>query len=194
MGETRLWYAFLLLGIGLISYRRWRYRWIPSLIGTMAAVFCITNILRPEMHDSTLMPALQSIWFVPHVVAYMIAYATLGIAFALSLAGLFTRNRSYLNDIDNLVYLGVGLLTLGMLTGMVWAKEAWGDFWNWDPKETWAAITWCAYLAYIHLRIKGNTPQWLLHLNIVVAFTLLQMCWYGYKWLPASQNSLHIYN
>ena len=54
---------------------------------------------------------------------------------------------------DNLTYVGLAFMTLGMLTGAIWAKEAWGHYWAWDPKETWAAATWFAYLAYIHFRL-----------------------------------------
>ena len=54
---------------------------------------------------------------------------------------------------DNLVYVGMAFLTIGMLFGALWAKEAWGHYWNWDPKETWAAATWLGYLIYIHYRL-----------------------------------------
>ena len=53
---------------------------------------------------------------------------------------------------DNLAYVGLSFMTLGMLMGALWAKEAWGHYWSWDPKETWAAITWLAYLVYVHYR------------------------------------------
>ena len=57
---------------------------------------------------------------------------------------------------DNLVYAGVAFLSIGMLLGSLWAKEAWGNYWSWDPKETWAVITWMGYLIYIHLRLCGQ--------------------------------------
>ena len=53
---------------------------------------------------------------------------------------------------DTLVRIGWGFLTMGMVMGSLWAKQAWGDFWTWDPKETWAAATWLSYLLYLHLR------------------------------------------
>ena len=49
-----------------------------------------------------------------------------------------------------IVAFGFPFLTLGMITGAVWAKKAWGDYWSWDPKETWSLITWLAYLVYLH--------------------------------------------
>lgn len=53
---------------------------------------------------------------------------------------------------DNLVYIGTAFLTLGLLFGALWAKEAWGHYWTWDPKETWAFLTWIGYILYIHYR------------------------------------------
>lgn len=195
LGETRLWYALFVLLAGLLTHARWRYRWILLCALVMAAVFTLLNLLRPEIHDQTLMPALQSPWFVPHVTVYMFSYAVLGCAFLLALAGLRGRTERYLATADSLVYVGVAFLTFGMLSGALWAKEAWGNYWSWDPKETWAAVTWAVYLIYIHLRLAGGQRHlrlacWLL----VGGFACLQMCWYGVNYLPAAQHSLHVYS
>jgi len=96
---------------------------------------------------------------------------------------------------DNLVYVGLSFMTFGMLFGALWAKEAWGHYWAWDPKETWAAVTWFAYLVYVHARRlpKANT-KWLL-VWLIVAFVLLQMCWWGINYLPSAQGaSVHTYS
>ena len=71
MGETRLWYSFFAGISGLFTYLRWRYKWILSFSTVLSTVFIILNIARPEIHDQTLMPALQSGWFIPHVTVYM---------------------------------------------------------------------------------------------------------------------------
>lgn len=194
MGETRLWYSLFVMIAGLLVYRRWGFRWVLLFTTVMASVFCLINILKPEIHDETLVPALQSVYFVPHVVAYMCAYGILACAFLLAVAGLGNRQHEMLESIDNLVYIGTGLLFIGLLTGAVWAKQAWGDFWSWDPKETWAAITVAGYLVYIHLRLTGASRSRWLYVVVIVSFVLLQMCWYGYKYLPASETSLHLYN
>ena len=125
MGETRLWYSFFMLVAGAITYARWRYRWVLSFSTLMATVFMIINIVRPEIHDHTLMPALQSVWFIPHVAVYMFSYALLGCATLLAIYQFFTRDDIY-PAIDRLVYAGVAFFTIGMLTGALWAKEAWG--------------------------------------------------------------------
>ena len=84
MGETRLWYSFFLSISGLITYWRWRYRWVLPFTTLLALVFCMINILKPEIHDQSLMPALQSPWFIPHVTVYMFSYSVLGCSFPAS--------------------------------------------------------------------------------------------------------------
>ena len=85
MGETRLWYSFFLPLVGLMTYLRWRYKWILSFSTVLALVFIGVNLLKPDIHNKTLMPALQSPWFVPHVIVYMFAYAMLGAATVMAL-------------------------------------------------------------------------------------------------------------
>lgn len=194
MGETRLWYSFFAFISGLFTYLRWRYRWILSYSTVLATVFIIINILKPQIHDQTLMPALQSPWFIPHVTVYMFSYSLLGCAFLLSLAGLIRHDSDVFPAADTLVYIGVAFLTFGMLSGALWAKDAWGHYWSWDPKETWAVITWMMYLLYIHLRLVGNTSRKNLCILLILAFVCLQMCWWGVNYLPSAQDSVHVYN
>lgn len=197
MGETRLWYSFFLPLAGLTVYSRWKYKWILSFSTVLATVFICVNLLKPEIHDKTLMPALQSPWFAPHVIVYMFAYAVLGAAALMALYLLFGRKEEgerWKVEGDNLVCVGLAFMTVGMLFGALWAKEAWGHYWSWDPKETWAAITWLAYLIYIHYRrLPGHHPRLAL-LGQLVAFLLLQMCWWGINYLPSAVGaSVHTY-
>lgn len=194
MGETRLWYSFFVMGSGLCIYLLWKFRWILLLTGILSSVFSIINVLKPEIHDMTLMPALQSVWFIPHVTIYMLAYSILACATLLAIISWIKDDTTYITSLDNLVYIGIGMVFLGLLSGAVWAKSAWGDYWGWDPKETWAAITCAGYLAYIHLRFtKWAKSKWLFAL-VIFSFILLQMCWYGYQYLPSSESSMHMYN
>ena len=143
------------------------------------------------------MPAVQSVWFGPHVIVYMFAYAMMGAVTLFALYLWFRRSKQpsaeELAVCDNLVRIGWAFLTLGMVMGALWAKQAWGDYWTWDPKETWAAATWLSYLLYLHLRphIKDNNVTFAL---IIFSFLLLQMCWYGINFLPSAQGmSVHTY-
>ena len=119
MGETRLWYSFFLPLVGLIVYSRWKYKWILSFSTVLALVFICVNLFKPEIHDKTLMPALQSPWFAPHVIVYMFAYAVLGAATVLAVFLLFKKKSltSEMDIADNLVYVGLAFLTIGMLFG-----------------------------------------------------------------------------
>lgn len=199
MGETRLWYSFFLPFAGILIYSRWKYKWIFSFSTLLSVVFICVNLLKPEIHNKTLMPALQSPWFAPHVIVYMFAYALLGAATIMAIYLLFFKKDEAepkeMDICDNLVYVGMSFMTIGMLFGALWAKEAWGHYWAWDPKETWAAVTWFAYLVYIHYRMNSPRCQCTALCMLVIAFILLQMCWWGINYLPSAQGvSVHTYN
>ncbi len=199
MGETRLWYSFFLPVAGLITYQRWGYKWILSFSTILSAVFIVVNILKPDIHNKVLMPALQSPWFAPHVIIYMFSYAILG---AVTLVALYylvrekkISDRERIMDMtDNLVYVGTAFITMGMLMGAIWAKAAWGHYWSWDPKETWAAATWVGYLLYIHYRLRKRSTNKNAMILLVFAFLLLQMTWYGVNYLPSARSSVHTYS
>ncbi len=227
MGETRLWFSLFLSLIGLVVYLRWRYRWVLPFGCLMAVMFASINIFKPEIHTEELAPALRSPWFVPHVIVYMFAYAVMGIATILAIRILWLTRRSAagsapatrsttpatvdatasplspslqgdLRLCDTLVRMGWGFITMGIVMGALWAKQAWGDYWTWDPKETWAAATWLSYLLYMHLRQgQGQEPDKTLRRTLallIFSFILLQMCWWGVNYLPSAQGfSLHTY-
>lgn len=199
MGETRMWYAFFLPMAGLLVYSRWHYKWILSFSTLMALVFICINLFKPEIHSKSLMPALQSPWFAPHVIVYMFAYALFGAATMMAIYLLFFKKgrggEVEMSTTDNLVSVGFSFMTFGILMGALWAKEAWGHYWSWDPKETWAAASWFSYLIYIHYRrmpsSRFNVALWIL----IVNFILLQMCWWGVNYLPSAQGmSIHTYS
>ena len=140
-----------------------------------------------------MMPALQSPWFAPHVIIYMFAYALMGAAVLMALWQL-CRKQDQMAAIDNLTRVGLAFITVGMLFGALWAKEAWGTYWSWDPKETWAAATWLWYLIYVHLRLSRPAAVRPALLWQVICFLCLQMCWWGINYLPSAQGvSVHTY-
>ncbi|MGM0648301.1 MAG: cytochrome c biogenesis protein CcsA [Bacteroidota bacterium] len=200
IGETRIWYAFFLPLIGWLTYRRWKFSWFLAYSLLMAIVFLTINLLKPEVFIKHLPPALQSAWFVPHVIVYILGYSLLAASAMVAFRQLFFRSAQLdspaLNLADNLVYAGFALITFGLLFGALWAKVAWGNYWSWDPKETWALITWLVYLIYIHYRYqqhkiqKSRTAMWLL----VIAFFIMLLAWMGMKLIPAAQGSIHSYS
>ena len=161
----------------------------------LVLVFVCFNFFRPAIQNETPMPALQSPWFTPHIVAYMFAYAMLGAAALMAVYLLCFKKKSIecreMNLCDKLTWVGLAFMTLGMLSGAIWAKAAWGHYWEWDPKETWAAATW---FSYIHFRLGRPSAHCKALVLLLVAFLLIQMCWYGINYLPSAQGvSVHTY-
>ncbi|TLU82214.1 MAG: cytochrome C assembly protein [Chlorobium sp.] len=197
LGETRLWYAALIPIVGFIVEFRWKIGWLKYYCMSLASFFLIINLIHPEVFDKTLMPALQSPWFVPHVVVYLVGYVFLAAASTAASHNVYLELRSKNNDAGVTVahylsMLGFVFLTFGLIFGALWAKEAWGHYWTWDPKETWAFLSWLAYLAYLHAnsyKIDRSKLQWYLALSFIV----LLVCWFGVNYLPSSQNSVHTY-
>ena len=124
----------------------------------------------------------------------MIAYSLLAIATVLAICMLIKGSweDKLMPFADGTVYAGAAFLTIGMLLGAIWAREAWGSFWSWDPKETWAFVTWLGYLVYLHLRKAAPRRRRAACLLLILAFLCLQMCWWGVNLLPVA--SVHSYN
>ena len=175
LAETRIWYAFFLGLIVGLTYTH------------------------PDTMNKALMPALQSVWFIPHVIVYIFAYAMLGMASLTAFYGIYRYKRgqeilSVFALTDQLIKIGYVFLTFGLLFGALWAKEAWGHYWTWDPKETWAFITWLGYLVYLHHKYNHKEKKPLQSFIIVgIAFILLLICWFGVNYLPTAQLSVHTY-
>ena len=176
--------ALCLIGMKYVPKRWWVL--LVALLLTVFFTFLTVSRMGPSARNP--MPALQSPWFIPHLIVYMAGYAMLAMA-----ALLAVWKKPDLTD--NLVYVGLAFLTIGMLFGALWAKEAWGHYWAWDPKETWAAITWLCYLLYMHFR-RINPDGWRNAFWILLlAFVCLQICWWGINYLPSAQGlSIHTYN
>lgn len=200
LGETRLWYAVCVPLVAMLIGWRFQTRAlaIPALL--MGASFLIVNLRHPEYMDRTLMPALQSPWFVPHVVVYMVAYSALGLSSLTALWAIGRRLKSRQtvaeSDVElphRLVLVGLPLLTCGLLFGALWAKEAWGHYWTWDPKETWAFLTWTSYLIYLHLKHKHPFKPAMNLGVLIVGFAVLMLCWFGVNYMPSAQESVHTY-
>ncbi len=198
LGETRIWYAFFLPVIGSIIYFRWNYKWLLLYSTLLSAVFMSINLANPDVMNKTLMPALQSVWFVPHVIVYMFAYAMLGASSAVAVRALWLyfgkrNDKNLIIVADNMVFIGFGFLTLGLLFGALWAKTAWGHYWTWDPKETWAFLTWLAHLIYIHLRFLHPKKHLMAYKSLTLAFVILMACWFGVNYMPSAKMSVHTY-
>ena len=161
--------------------------WAVPLCVAFAIVFTWTVLSGVGVGRRSLPPVLRSPWFVPHLAAYMLAYAAMATATVLGFVSL--KRAEVAGALRTAVRAGFGLLTCGLVLGALWAGQAWGSFWSWDPKESWALATWIAYAAYLHLPRR----KWTLAV-LVAAFLLLQMCWWGVSLLPSASSSMHLYS
>ncbi|MCD4824504.1 MAG: cytochrome c biogenesis protein CcsA [Phycisphaerae bacterium] len=129
-----------------------------------------------------LQPALQTWLFAPHVTAYMVGYVIMAKAAVLAGRSFFREalppGLRYVPDdeaIYRLVCFGMPFMTLGLLLGAVWGKRAWGDYWNWDPKEMCSLATWLAYVGYFHARATLRRHRHLQAAIVIVGFALVIM-------------------
>ncbi|MDA3962767.1 MAG: cytochrome c biogenesis protein CcsA [Planctomycetota bacterium] len=195
LGETRLWYASLLVLIGLLLEWRLRTRSIRIPMLGFGLLFTAIALARPEEFEHTLMPALQSYWFVPHVVVYLTGYAALGLAAGTATWEYYLARREQrpvqIRVPRLLVRTGLAALTCGLTFGALWAKEAWGTWWNWDPKEIWAFLAWATYLVLTHHERRLGEQRFLL--STVLAFAVILGCWFLVNLLPVAETSVHQY-
>lgn len=137
------------------------------LIILAAVAFILWYTFDRGAHEiQPLVPALQSWWMKIHVPANFVGYgafsiaAMIGVAYLLASKGVLTRMLPSAEVMDDVMYktiaIGFAFFTIATILGAMWAAEAWGGYWSWDPKETWALIVWLNYAAWLHMRlIKG---------------------------------------
>lgn len=133
---------------------------------TPLAAFMVILLLTMEQNNSPLMPALRSNWLYIHVFTAIIAYGAFAVSFIIAIMyllkekGVWNKFLPTLKLLDDTIYkiisFAIPFLTLLIVTGAIWAEETWGNFWSWDPKETWSLITWFIYAAYLHARLIGG--------------------------------------
>lgn len=132
------------------------------------------TINRHAHYIQPLVPALQSWWMKIHVPANFIGYGTFSLAAMVALAYLLKQHHLLeahlpaLSVLDDLMYraitVGFTFFTIATILGALWAADAWGGYWSWDPKETWALIVWLNYAAWLHMRLikglRGSIAAW----------------------------------
>nr|UVH67854.1 cytochrome c heme attachment protein [Eriocaulon tonkinense] len=187
----------------------------PSIICIQS--FSTSSLFKGMQQSTILVPALQSHWLMMHVSMMLVSYATLLCGSLLSVAFLVIQFRKKL-QIDSKVFkkvsfssllnyhkyqiterldywsyrfisLGFIFLTMGILCGAIWANEAWGSYWNWDPKETWAFITWATFAIYLHTRKNNNWKGINSALVAFMGFLIIWICYFGINLLEIGLHS-----
>lgn len=196
----------LLFAWGILLFYLWvRKNMVAPLFTTLVLLLAIVLLSYAFFLPSDitpLMPALQSNWLTFHVFTAIVAYGAFGVASCLGLLYLLKEKnptqRLYANlpdlkRIDNLTHwsvaVGFAFLALVLITGAVWAEEAWGTWWSWDPKETWALITWLVYAGYLHGRKTYGWQGRRSAILAVVGFVVVLFTLYGVSYLLPGNHS-----
>ena len=210
MYESVVFFAWTIILFYL--FLEWKFK--VRVIGAFAVPFAFLAMAYASFSSgisqeiSPLIPALQSNWLIAHVITCFIGYAAFAVATALAIMYLIknaSASRNVTDDstllatlpkltvIDDLTHksmvFGFLWLTVGIITGAVWANSAWGTYWSWDPKETWSLITWFIYAITLHARYTrgwgGKRIAWL----AIIGFASVIFTYYGVNFILSALHS-----
>jgi len=205
--ESLVFFAWTLMFLYMIVEWRTKNRTFGTFVTPLAFLAMAYASFSPHIssHIQPLIPALKSNWLISHVITCFFGYAAFGVSFGLSIMYLVKRldapekknlflrlipGQGILDDLNyQMIVIGFLMLTLGIITGSVWAHSAWGSYWSWDPKETWSLITWLIYAAVIHSRmVRGWKGKKIAILSMAGFFCVL-FTYFGVNYLAG----LHSY-
>ncbi|MFP5283173.1 MAG: c-type cytochrome biogenesis protein CcsB [Actinomycetes bacterium] len=195
------------VAVFLVGTWRFGWRWLGLPVALLAAIGNGLAVTVFYVAVAPLVPALHSVWFVIHIVAAAIAGAAFNVAGLLSILYLL-RQRAEQRDrvsgslrllpsaarLDVLAYrfhaFAFPLWTFAVAAGAIWAEYAWGRYWGWDPKETWALVTWVIYAGYLHAR---STAGWRGGRAAMIALVGLASFWFNFIGINLLVSGLHSY-
>jgi len=167
--ESLSFFAWMIIGVLLIANLKYRIKVLGSFLTPIALILMLFAFALPK-EILPLAPVLRSFWHPFHVIFAFLGNAIFTLSFCCGVMylaqehqlkskrlGPVAKRLPSLKVLDDLNYqsltFGFPLLTLGIITGAIWAEYAWGRYWGWDPKETWSLITWFLYAALLHQRL-----------------------------------------
>lgn len=206
MHESASFFAWCIALIFLLLHFRYRIGILGSFILPLVFLMMLASAMLPRQ-IKPLTPVLQSSWLLIHTTFAFLAFAAFTVAFGVGimyliqerhlkskkLDGLFLRlpNVQVLDEINyRLITIGFPLLTLAIITGALWAQDAWGTYWRWDPKETWSLITWIIYAMVLHIRLVVGWRGKRAALLTIVGFMAVLFTFFGVNFLL---KSVHIF-
>jgi len=207
MFEFTITAMVFVVGVYLILVWRAGLRWLGLPVTMLAAVGNGLAVTVFYVAVAPLVPALHSVWFLIHIVAAAIAGAAFNVGGLMSILYLIKKRaedrgtvRGYLErvpdsrKIDLISYrflaFAFPLWTFTVVAGAIWAEYAWGRYWGWDPKETWALVTWVIYAGYLHAR---STAGWRGTRAAVIAIIGLASFWFNFVGINLLVSGLHSY-
>jgi cytochrome c-type biogenesis protein CcsB len=207
MFEFTITAMVFVVGVYLILVWRAGIRWLGLPVTLLAAVGSGLAVTVFYVAVAPLVPALHSVWFLIHIVAAAISGAAFNVGGLMSILYLIKKRaeerdtvRGYLGrvpesrKIDLIAYrfnaFAFPLWTFTVVAGAIWAEYAWGRYWGWDPKETWALVTWVIYACYLHAR---STAGWRGTKAAVIAIIGLASFWFNFVGINLLVSGLHSY-
>jgi len=208
--ESLMSLAWTTVLIFLIIEFRYKSKALGIFIFPLVSIAMAYASLSPNIHDEIepLIPALQSNWLTYHVLTCFLSYSAFAISFGSSITYLLKVRKSAKNapaqkesdemlpsmeSLDEIIYktvaIGFLLLSIGIITGAVWANYAWGSYWSWDPKETWSLITWFVYAAFIHARLTRGWRGRRTAILSIVGFAAVLFTFLGVNFLLSGLHS-----
>lgn len=186
----------------MVVYLALRIRFNVPAMGAASAFLALLVLAYAGTFESDikpLMPALRSNWLSVHVFMCLLGYAGFAISFLAAVGYLFScRARSCVSEttrelveviVAKTIASGFLFLTVGIITGSVWANSAWGSYWSWDPKETWSLVTWLVYALYLHCRYvrgwRGRRAAWI----SIIGFACVLFTYFGVNFLLVGRHS-----
>ncbi len=208
--ESMVFFAWAIIFTYLIVELLTKNKIIGVFVVPIAFLAMAYSSIAPDVSNriEPLIPALQSNWLTIHVVTCFMGYAAFTVAFGCGLIYLLknmekgnTEKPSGLRGklpalaiLDTLIYqstaLGFVFLTIGIMTGSIWAHYAWGSYWSWDPKETWSLITWLIYAIMLHLRHVRGLKGKRMAILALVGFACVLFTYLGVNYLPGLHSYL----
>jgi cytochrome c-type biogenesis protein CcsB len=207
MFEFTITAMVFIVGVYLIMVWRAGVRWLGLPVTLLAAVGNGLAVTVFYVAVAPLVPALHSVWFLIHIVAAAISGAAFSVGGVMSILYLVKRRAEDRNNvhgylerlpssrkIDLIAYrflaFAFPLWTFTVVAGAIWAEYAWGRYWGWDPKETWALVTWVIYAGYLHAR---STAGWRGTRAAVIAIVGLASFWFNFVGINLFVSGLHSY-
>ncbi|MDF1568786.1 MAG: cytochrome c biogenesis protein CcsA [Spirochaetaceae bacterium] len=196
--DSLIFYSAVLLG--LLTFYDKQKKYPPSAVlrfGVTAVAVALAALASSPLVDSVArppIPALRSGWLVAHVALAFIGEAFFAFSFVTAIISLAVKNTDERKHFSRLthsgIFLGYPIFTIGALIfGAVWAEFAWGRWWSWDPKETWALITWLVYSIYLHLSLIRKASDRTLALFSILGFLSTLFTFFGVNYLLGGLHS-----
>ncbi len=180
----------------MILHYKFKADWIDTVGIAMTFLILSYAAFQPRQINE-LMPALRSYWFGSHIGSAAFSYASFMLAGGAGIRIIMTEKKNpedpRLEQMDYFMYrliaFGLLMLTITILTGAIWAEQAWSAFWTWDPKEVWALITWIIYAIFLHLRLTKKRQRTFLAWYAIVSVPVVLFTFIGVNTLMSGLHS-----